>query len=110
MLFFQSLFKKVFRRSEREGEHLSIEVMKRTKDEMTTLGKAVENVFKAMHGLEELNFCSKCGDLFLCRYKTCPQCGEPNPKYKEFTNKDQQQAEIKLSATVKEFHGVRKAM
>lgn len=74
-----------------------------------TLGEAAEKFFETLRSLEELNLCSKCGDFFLCRHKTCPECGESNPKYKEFTDEDQRRAENKVNAAAKEFHEVHRA-
>jgi len=79
-------------------------------DDMTTLNKVAENVLRAMRDLEELIFCSKCGELFECRHKACPKCGEPNQKYKLFNNEDQVRAEEKVVSTIREFNKLRKIL
>ena len=66
---------------------------------MSTLGKAAEGFIGALSELEEICPCP-CGNMFLCRHKTCPQCGAVNPKYKEFTDEDQRRGQIKVDAAL----------
>ena len=84
--------------------------MWRNEDEAATLGKTAENFLEALGDLEEINPCLKCGDLFLCRHKTCPSCDDPNQKYKEFTNEDQWRAENKVNSAVNELHEACRAL
>lgn len=108
-----SIFAKIRRRlgrHKKEEVNLPIvEVRERTEGQMETLGKAVIVFIDTLKELEELYPCS-CGNLFLCRHKTCPQCGAVNPKYKEFTDEDQWRAEGKVRTALKEIHDVRKTL
>ena len=90
-------------------ESLSVEVVERTGEQMQTLGKAAEGFIGALSELEEIYPCP-CGNMFLCRHKTCPQCGAVNPKYKEFTDEDQRRGQIKVDAALDNLREVRKAL
>lgn len=79
-------------------------------EESGMVDKRAENILDAMRGLEELIFCLKCGDLFACRYKTCPNCCELNHKYKGFSNEDQLRAEERVVTAIREFNDLLKSL
>ena len=102
-MFFKKI-KGLFRKKVKELENVSVDPVSVKEDDMTTLNKRVENVLRAMRDLEELIFCSKCDELFECRHKACPKCGESNQKYKLFNDEDQARAQEKFVAVIREFN------
>ncbi|MDD5032777.1 MAG: hypothetical protein PHC85_01520 [Candidatus Pacebacteria bacterium] len=87
----------------------AMETKEKTFEQMKVVCRTAKNFIDALEELEELHFC-KCGELFLCRHKKCPECGEPNPKYRPFAGKDQERAENMAEAALDKLRAACKAL